>query len=70
LLLADAGQIEGAKEYITAAETGKIYVEEKKLIDETRSKLVAASATPSPTVSPAPAELSPTPASTSTPALL
>jgi Tfp pilus assembly protein PilF len=61
LLLADAGQIEGAKEYIAAADTGKIYVEEKKLIDEAKSKLAAASATPSPAVSPAPAELSPTP---------
>jgi len=69
LLLADAGQIEGAKEYIAAAESGKIYVEEKKLIDEAKSKLAAASATPSPAVSPSPAELSPTPRSTSTPSL-
>jgi predicted Zn-dependent protease len=61
LLLADAGQIEGAKEYIAAAEAGKIYVEEKKLLDEAKSKLAAASATPSPAVSLAPAELSPTP---------
>jgi predicted Zn-dependent protease len=61
LLLADAGQIEGAKEYIAAADAGKIYVEEKKLIDEAKSKLAAASVTPSPAVSPAPAEVSPTP---------
>jgi predicted Zn-dependent protease len=61
LLLADAGQIEGAEEYIAAAEAGKIYVEEKKLLDEAKSKLAAASATPSSAVSPAPAELSPTP---------
>jgi len=68
LLLADAGQIEGAKEYIAAADARKIYLEEKKLLDEAKSKLAAASATPSPGVSPAPAELNPTP--TSTPPLL
>ena len=45
-LLADAGQIEEAKEYIDAAEAGKIYPEEKKLLDEAKSKLAAASATP------------------------
>jgi hypothetical protein len=61
LLLADAGQIEGAKEYISAADTGKIYVEEEKLVDEAKSKLTASSATPSPVVSSVPAELSPTP---------
>lgn len=61
LLLADAGQIEGAKQYIVTAAAGKIYPEEKKLLDEAKSKLAAASATPSPTVSPTPAELSPTP---------
>jgi hypothetical protein len=61
LLLTDTGQIEGAKEYIAAAEAGKIYVEEKKLLDEAKSKLAAASVTPPPAVSPAPAELSPTP---------
>jgi Tfp pilus assembly protein PilF len=70
LLLADASQIEGAKQYIAAAEAGKIYMEEKKLLDEAKSKLAAASATPSPAVSPAPVELSPPPASTSTPPLL
>jgi Tfp pilus assembly protein PilF len=61
LLQAEAGQIEGAKDYIAAAESGKIYVEEKKLIDEVKSKLAAASAAPSPALSPFPAELSPTP---------
>jgi len=70
LLLADAGQIEGAKEYIAAADARKIYLEEKKLLDEAKNKFAAASATPSPTVSPAPAELSPTPTATSTPPLL
>ena len=52
LLLTDAGQIEGAKEYIAAAEAEKIYVEEKKLLDEAKGKLAAASATPSPAVPP------------------
>ena len=61
LLLAEAGQIEGAKEYIAVADAGKIYLEEKKLLDEAKSKLAAASATPSPAVSPVPAELTPTP---------
>jgi predicted Zn-dependent protease len=70
LLLADAGQIEGAKEYIAAAEARKLYLEEKKLLEEAKSKLAAASATPSPAVSPASAELSPTPTSTSTPPML
>jgi Tfp pilus assembly protein PilF len=69
LLLAEAGQIEGAKEYIAAADAGKIYVEEKKLLHEAKSKLAAAPATPSSAVSPAPfdAELSPTPSSATTP---
>jgi Tfp pilus assembly protein PilF len=62
LLLADTGQIEGAKEYIDAAEAGKIYLEEKNPLDEAKRKLATASATPSPAISPAPAELSPTPA--------
>jgi len=61
LLLAEAGQIDGAKEYITAAETEKIYSEEKKLLDEAKRKLAAASAIPSPAVSLSPAELGPTP---------
>ncbi|HEV8618888.1 MAG TPA: hypothetical protein VGQ70_05280 [Candidatus Udaeobacter sp.] len=61
LLLADAGQIEEAKEYIATADARKIYLEEKKLLDKAKNKFAAASATPSPAVSPAPAELSPTP---------
>jgi len=61
LLLAGAGQIDGAKEYITAADAGKIYPEEKKLLDEAKRKLAAASAIPSPAVSLSPAELGPTP---------
>jgi Tfp pilus assembly protein PilF len=61
LLLVEAGQLDGAQEYIAAAENRKIYPEEKKLLDEAKTKLAAAFATPSPTISSTPAELSPTP---------
>jgi hypothetical protein len=64
LLLLDANQIDAVKDYITAADDAKIYVEEKKLLDEVKTKLAAASATPTPSVSPSPAEPNPTPAST------
>jgi hypothetical protein len=37
-----------------AAENGKLYPEEKKLLEEAKTKLVAASAIPSPAESPAP----------------
>ena len=68
LLLVNSNQAEAAKEYIdAAAEDGKIYAEEKKVLDEARVKLAMASSSPSPSVSPAPAELSPTPTSTSPP---
>jgi len=74
LLLLDANQTDAAKEYIDTTDDSKIYLEEKKLLDEARSKLATASASPSPTVSPVPAELTPTPTSTptstSTPPLL
>jgi hypothetical protein len=61
LLLAEAGQVDGAQDYIAAAENGKIYPEEKKLLDEAKTKLAATSATPSPAISSNTAELSPTP---------
>jgi len=48
LVLAEGDQIDGAKEYIAAAENGKIYPEEKKLLEEAKTKLIAASAIPSP----------------------
>ncbi len=70
LLLLDANQIDAAKEYIAATEGANIYMEEKKLLDDIRTRLASASATPSPPVSPAPGELSPTPTSTPTPPLL
>ncbi len=61
LLLAEASQLDGAQEYIEAAENGKIYPEEKTLLDEAKTKLAAASAIPSPAISSSPVELSPTP---------
>jgi len=61
LILADASQIEAASDYIKAADDGDIYPEEKKILDEAKTKLAAASATPSPAMSPLSAELSPTP---------
>ncbi len=74
LLLLEANQIDAAKEYIGTTDDAKIYLEEKKLLDEARTKLAIASATSSPPVSPAPAEPTPTPtatpSSTSTPPLL
>ena len=48
LLMVAAGQLDGAKEYIAAAENGKLYPEEKKLLDEAKTGLIAASATTTP----------------------
>jgi predicted Zn-dependent protease len=61
VLLAEAGQIEPARDYIAAADDEKIYPEEEKLRAEAKTKLAMASATPSPAVSPLPADMSPTP---------
>ena len=61
LLLAEAGQLDGAKEYIAAAEDGKIYPEEQKLLDEEKTKVAIGSVTPSPAISSSPMDLSPTP---------
>jgi hypothetical protein len=61
LLLAEASQLDGAQEYVAAAENGKIYPEEEKLLDEVKTKLATAAATPSPAISSSPVELSPTP---------
>jgi hypothetical protein len=67
LLLLDSNQAETAKEYIDVAEDGPIYFEEKKMLEDARNKLAAATPSPSVSASPAPAVSSPTPASTSTP---
>jgi Tfp pilus assembly protein PilF len=61
LLLAEASQLDGAQEYIAAAENGEIFPEEKKLLDEAKTKFAIAAATPSPAISSTPVELSPTP---------
>ncbi|HEY7001969.1 MAG TPA: hypothetical protein VH330_09520 [Candidatus Udaeobacter sp.] len=45
LLLADGGQIDAAKDYVAAAKEG-IYPEEKKVLDEARTKIARASAAP------------------------
>jgi lipopolysaccharide biosynthesis regulator YciM len=54
LVLVEGNELKGAKNYIEAAENGKLYPEEKKLLEEAKTKLVAASAIPSPAESPSP----------------
>jgi predicted Zn-dependent protease len=54
LVLIDGSEFEGAKDYVAVAENGKLYPEEKKLLAEAKTKLIAASAIPSPTESPLP----------------
>ena len=54
LVLVEGNELEGVKDYIAAAENGKLYPEEKKLLEEAKMKLTAASALPSPTESPSP----------------
>jgi len=63
LLLADASQIDAARNYVAAADDDT-YPEEKKALDEAKTKIANSSATTSPAVSPLPAQQSPTPAST------
>jgi Tfp pilus assembly protein PilF len=63
LLLADASQIDAARDYVAAADD-EIYPEEKKALDEAKRKIATSSATPSPAISPLPAQPSPTPSST------
>jgi hypothetical protein len=60
LLLADASQIDAAKDYVAAADD-EIYPEEKEVLDETKAKIAVASAAPSPAISAVPAQPSPTP---------
>jgi Tfp pilus assembly protein PilF len=54
LVLMDALQLQEAKDYIAAAENGKLFPEEKKLLEEAKTKLNAASAIPSRTEQPSP----------------
>jgi len=60
LVLADASQIDAAKDYVAAA-VDEIYPEEKRVLDEARTKISSASAAPSPAVSPIPGQPRPTP---------
>src|SRR6266699_129167 len=48
LVLVEGNELEGAKDYIATAENGKLYPEEKKLLEEAKTKLIAASAISSP----------------------
>jgi Tfp pilus assembly protein PilF len=62
LLLSDTNQLDAAKNYMAATDGAMIYVEEKKLLDQARTKLAMASPTPSPS----PGEISSPPTSTPT----
>jgi len=53
LVLVEGGHVEEARDYIAAAEKGEIYPEEKKLLEEAKSKLTIASVSASPAESPA-----------------
>jgi hypothetical protein len=59
LVLVGANQFDGAKDYITAAENGTLFPEEIKFLDETKTKLIAASANPLPAESPPPSATPP-----------
>jgi len=58
-VLLAGSEVEEAKGYIDAAENGKLYPEEKKLIEEAKTKLIAASTTPVPVDSPSPSATPP-----------
>jgi Tfp pilus assembly protein PilF len=61
LLLAQAGQLDAARDYLAAAEDGKIYPEEKNLLRETKATVAALSETSSLASSRSPTQLSPAP---------
>jgi predicted Zn-dependent protease len=54
LVFVEGNELERAKDYIAAAENGKLYPEEKKLLEEAKTKLIAVFAIPSPAESPSP----------------
>jgi hypothetical protein len=64
VLLLDLNQTDAAKEYIQTAKRGTLYTEEKRLLEDERTKIPGAS--PSPIVSPARTP-APTPRLTATP---
>jgi hypothetical protein len=60
LLLAQASQIDAARDYMSEANDGT-YPEERKVLDEAKTKIASAFAVSSPAISPIPAQPSPTP---------
>jgi tetratricopeptide (TPR) repeat protein len=48
LVLSQGNEPEAAKDYIAAAENGKLFSEERKMLEEAKTKLIEASAIPSP----------------------
>jgi thioredoxin-like negative regulator of GroEL len=74
ILLLDDNQTQGAKEYIDAAQKGKLYVEERRLLEDAQAKISGASPTPAasppaartPAVSKAKSTSSPSPTATAT----
>jgi tetratricopeptide (TPR) repeat protein len=54
VVLVEGNELESVKDYIAAAEEGKLYPEEKKLLEEAKTKLIATSAISSPAGSPPP----------------
>ena len=52
MVLVEGNDFERAKDYMAAAGNGKLYPEEKKLLEEGKAKLAVASAIPSPTERP------------------
>jgi lipopolysaccharide biosynthesis regulator YciM len=54
LVLAGGNELDRAKDCVVVAESGKLYPEERKLLQEAKARLTAMSATASPTESPSP----------------
>ncbi|MEP7014173.1 MAG: hypothetical protein ABI925_01915 [Verrucomicrobiota bacterium] len=54
-LLLDENETEQAREFIEAAQRGPLYTEERKLLEEAKSKLAPASSSPTPKPTPKPA---------------
>jgi Tfp pilus assembly protein PilF len=54
LVLVEGNELDGAKDYIATAEHDKLYPEEKKLLKEAKTKLIAAPAIPLPAEPPLP----------------
>jgi hypothetical protein len=65
VLLLDDNQTQAAKEYIDAAQHGKLYIEERRLLEDTLTKMARSS--PSPAPSAAAARTTSTPSHKSTP---